>query len=482
MLQVCDRTPPVIKNTPKDIPCQEATSAAGAVVSYIHPTATDLVDGAVPVVCVLGAGSTFPLGVSMVVCTATDLHGNFVSTSFSVLVCDRTAPVISGTPANMPCQEATSRAGAVVTYNLPSAFDVVSGAVTVSCVPPSGSTFSLGTNTVVCSASDAEGNSASTSFTILVCDRTPPVIAKPPNVPCVEATSPLGADVTYPLPTASDAADPAVVVTCVKVSGTKFPVGVSTITCSATDASGNKATDVTFTISVCDRTPPVLVGVPPNLPCQEATTLGGSVVSYSPPTASDIVDGAVTVVCTPPSGSKFMVGTTTVTCIATDSRANSVTASFTVKICDTTPPVITGTPANIPCVEATSSQGAEVTYTLPTASDIVDGAVSVTCVQASGRVFPIGTTTVVCTAADVRGNRATSSFTVTVRLHTLLALVLPSFLRILLTCRCVRCDGHLITGVRPHCAHYHQHTDRHPVCGGHLCRRRCGDVHQPHRH
>jgi hypothetical protein len=171
-LQVCDSTPPTISNTPKDIPCQEATSAAGAVVSYIHPTATDLVDGAVTVTCVLAPGSTFPIGISIVVCTANDSYGNRASTSFTVLVCDRTAPVISGTPANMPCQEATSSAGAVVTYSTPSASDIVDGAVTVTCVKASGSTFALGTNTVVCTATDAVGNSASTSFTILVRDNS----------------------------------------------------------------------------------------------------------------------------------------------------------------------------------------------------------------------------------------------------------------------------------------------------------------------
>jgi hypothetical protein len=247
-----------------------------------------------------------------------------------------------------------------------------------------------------------------------VCDRTPPVISQPPNVPCVEATSSLGAVVTYSLPTVSDAADPAVVVTCLKVSGTTFPVGISTITCSATDASGNKAITVTFTIQVCDRTPPVLVSVPNDIPCVEATSAAGAVVTFTAPSSSDIVDGAVPVVCTPASGSTFSVGTTTVVCTATDANLNVASASFTIQVCDSTPPVITNTPTNIPCVEATSPQGAVVTYTLPTAFDIVDHAVAVSCVRFSGRIFPIGTSTVVCTAVDAHGNSASTSFTVQV--------------------------------------------------------------------
>jgi len=59
-------------------------------------------------------------------------------------------------------------------------------------------------------------------------------------------------------------------------------------------------------------------------------------------------------------------------------------------------------------------RGAVVTYGA-SASDAVDGPVPVSCAPASGTTFPIGTTTVACEASDARGNRATGSFTVTVR-------------------------------------------------------------------
>ena len=48
--------------------------------------------------------------------------------------------------------------------------------------------------------------------------------------------------------------------------------------------------------------------------------------------------------------------------------------------------------------------GAVVTYVKPTASDIVDGTVTVNCAPASGSTFPIATTTVNCTATDGPGN------------------------------------------------------------------------------
>ncbi len=66
------------------------------------------------------------------------------------------------------------------------------------------------------------------------------------------------------------------------------------------------------------------------------------------------------------------------------------------------------------CFEATSPQGAQVTYTKPTASDAVSGTATVTCDKASGSYFAAGTTTVTCTATDASGNSATYTFTVQV--------------------------------------------------------------------
>ncbi len=411
---ICDRTPPTIINTPGNIPCVEATSAAGAAVTYTPPTATDIVDVTVAVTCVLPSGSTFAIGVSTVICTAVDAHGNSASTSFTVQVCDDTAPVIIGTPANIPCVEATSPAGAQVEFIEPTASDAVD-AIVVVCVPPSNSTFPINTTTVTCTATDRHNNSAISTFTVTVCDTTPPLISDTPdNIPCVEATSPAGAVVTYTPPTAEDVFDgPNVPVTCAPASGSPFPVGLSFVTCTSTDAHGNSA-QTQFTVEVCDSTPPVITGTPSNIPCVEATGPSGAAVTYTPPTASDIVDGVVVAVCVPASGSTFPIATTTVTCTATDAHGNSASTSFTVQVCDRTPPTIDNTPNNIPCVEATSPAGAVVTYTPPTSNDIVDGVVPVTCSPASGSTFPVATTTVTCTAVDAAGNSASTSFTVQV--------------------------------------------------------------------
>lgn len=78
---------------------------------------------------------------------------------------DNTAPVVGSHPSlNVT---ATSAAGAVVNYTAPTATDNLDDpAPAVSCTPASGSTFAPGTTTVTCSATDASGNTGTSSFTV----------------------------------------------------------------------------------------------------------------------------------------------------------------------------------------------------------------------------------------------------------------------------------------------------------------------------
>jgi len=82
---------------------------------------------------------------------------------------DTTPPSIAAAP-DLPGNEATSSAGAVVTFSLPSASDE-GGIASESCNPASGSTFALGSTTVTCTAVDPAGNSASAHFDIGVVER-----------------------------------------------------------------------------------------------------------------------------------------------------------------------------------------------------------------------------------------------------------------------------------------------------------------------
>lgn len=117
----------------------------------------------------------------------------------------------------------------------------------VTCAPPSGAFFPLGTTTVNCGTSAGPG----CSFGVTVSDTQPPTIICPANVSAV-TPRPCNttAVVTYANPTVMDNCG-GVTMSCTPASGTSFPVGTTTVTCKATDGVGNMST-CSFTTTVFD--------------------------------------------------------------------------------------------------------------------------------------------------------------------------------------------------------------------------------------
>lgn len=130
-------------------------------------------------------------------------------------------------------------------------------------------------------------------------------------------------------------------------------------------------------------------------------------VTYSP-TVSGFPTPTVT--CSPPSGSSFNVGTTTVNCSATNSLGTA-NCSFTVTVNDTQLPTITCPGAIVSNI--TGAATCKVVNYSASASDNCPG-VNLSCVPPSGTCFPVGTTTVTCTATDASSNTRSCSFTVTI--------------------------------------------------------------------
>jgi hypothetical protein len=112
-----------------------------------------------------------------------------------------------------------------------------------------------------------------------------------------------------------------------------------------------------------DTTPPVLSGVPGDQTAS-TTSAAGTTVSWSAPTATDIVDGAVPVTCAPASGSRFAPGTTRVTCSATDRAGNTASASFDVTVTLTEQPIV-ASPVAIAATEGAPFTGTVATFTDP---------------------------------------------------------------------------------------------------------------------
>src|SRR5215203_2455540 len=431
------------------------------------------------------------LGQHNVTVTVTDsangFRGQTASDNIIVTISDKEPPQIS-----VPRQiiaEARGPNGANVTFTV-SATDIVDGSVPVSCRAQSSGTFQsgtttanfkLGTTTVNCHATDSSGNTGYGNFTVTVQDTTPPNITVPEDI-VVEATGPEGAKVNFTV-SATDVVDGKatlgsngaliqedqdgrdIEISCNPRSGSTFELGTTTVNCYAEDSSRNRV-DGSFSVTVQDTTPPIIT-VPEDI-VVEATGPEGAKVNFTV-SATDVVDGkatldrnnmliqdnvggSITISCNPASPSTLPVGGHTVQCSATDEAGNTATASFTVTVQDTTPPIIT-VPEDI-VVEATGPEGANVTFTV-SATDVVDGKatldrnnmliqgdnirgnITISCNPRSGDTFELGdtapstpasaatsgsvfmqsapSTSVNCYAEDSSDNGVNGSFSVTVR-------------------------------------------------------------------
>jgi CSLREA domain-containing protein len=178
------------------------------------------------------------------------------------------------------------------------------------------------------------------------------------------------------------------------------------------NASGGDGVDIgAFELTVCNH--------PPVAQCRNIQISAGSNCPASI-TAAQIDNGSFdpdpgdTIVSrTLDTSGPFGLGTHTVVLTVIDTHAAMSSCTATVTVVDTTPPTIT-CPANI-IIQTTNAGNTSVVvnYPLPTASDNC-GAVTVVCSPPSGASFPLGITTVTCTATDGAGNTASCSFTVTV--------------------------------------------------------------------
>ncbi|WP_422133998.1 HYR domain-containing protein [Endozoicomonas sp. ALD040] len=173
---------------------------------------------------------------------------------------DITAPVFSGVPSDIYVTAPAGQTSYVVTFASPTATDNTDGPVTptlTSSPTPglnSGSAFPLGVTTLTYTATDRTGNIAAYSFGVVVTtsphvDKTAPVFSGVPSN--IYKTAPAGetsAVVTFTSPTATDDEDGPVTPTQTSSptvglnSGSAFPLGVTTLTDTATDHAGNVAT------------------------------------------------------------------------------------------------------------------------------------------------------------------------------------------------------------------------------------------------
>jgi CSLREA domain-containing protein len=197
-------------------------------------------------------------------------------------------------------------------------------------------TFPVGTSTVDCTASNGGGSDASCSFTVTVNDTQNPTVTAPANVsvntgPGATSCSVMVSESTLGTANASDNCSGVSIDRTGVPAGNLFPVGVTTVTYTATDASGNHAV-ATQTVTVIDNTPPVITSCAP----PQSAGANGSGQAAVPDFTTTVVANdncAVTSITqSPAAGTVVGIGTTPVTITVKDAANNTATCntSFTV--------------------------------------------------------------------------------------------------------------------------------------------------------
>ena len=165
----------------------------------------------------------------------------------------------------------------------------------------------------------------------------------PPSISACPANQTVNTDpgtctalVSFTAPTAT-AGCPAPTVTC-RIGATPitsphaFPVGTSTVTCTASNGVAPDAS-CSFTVTVNDTENPAIT-CPANITATENPPgSGAAVVTYAAPVGTDACPGATTVQTAGlASGNAFPVGVTTNTFRVTDAAGNMANCSFTVTV------------------------------------------------------------------------------------------------------------------------------------------------------
>ena len=164
-LTVGDTTPPVL-TLPSDFTVYTNTSTSTNATNVIFTTsALDNVDGNRTVTCTPASGSTLPIGVTTITCTAKDLSNNIATGTFKITVLASIIPTLS-LPAPITVT-ATSATGAPVSFTA-SYTDSIDGTKPATCTPASGATFPIGQTTVTCTGTTTRGGTATGQFTVTV--------------------------------------------------------------------------------------------------------------------------------------------------------------------------------------------------------------------------------------------------------------------------------------------------------------------------
>jgi len=164
-ITVVDTVAPIL-TVPADISA-DTSVPQGVTVDFSGVSATDVVGLANPASCDKESGDLFPIGDTVVTCTASDTSGNTSTGSFTITVVSDTPPPIITVPSNL-IVDAQSSGGTNVDYSEVTAADPLGVTDGPTCDYQSGSFFNVGTTTVTCTATNTPGFVSTETFTVTV--------------------------------------------------------------------------------------------------------------------------------------------------------------------------------------------------------------------------------------------------------------------------------------------------------------------------
>ncbi len=269
------------------------------------------------------APSQFPAGVTTVTWTVLDDAAHSLFGTQTVTVLDLEPPVI-GNCQNLVYATDPGACGAVIRWSPPSTMDNC-GLATVTSNRRPGDFFPPGSTTVTYVVTDTSGNTNSCSFSVTIVDTEAPRLNCPGNI---LASTDLGqctkSNVAFVV-TATDNCAIATNVACIPPPGSSFAVGQRTVTCIASDNSGNIGS-CSFTVTIRELQPPTITGCPTN----RVLALGSNCTLAVPNLTTELVavdncGGAIVVAQNPPTTATMSLGTNLVTLTAADASGNTVT-------------------------------------------------------------------------------------------------------------------------------------------------------------
>ena len=358
------------------------------------------------------SGSQFELGSTNVVHVASDSQGNVGNCTFTVTVTDNQSPTIT-CPANIAtptdsgvCGAVANFSGATTTDNCGSTAGQTSGMV-------SGSTFPVGTSSVVFTATDGI-NTNTCTMTVSITDATPPVIVCPSDITSNRDAGKCNATVSFTPPVGTDACNVTTSLTQGLPPGSVFPLGDTLVVYTAVDASGNQAS-CQLTVRVLDNDNPQIT-CPGDIQANNTPGQCGTNVTYASPATSDCIVSTLGSVQAIGSGNVFSVGTHTETYNVTNVAGVSSMCSFVVAIADVELPQITC--PTVAGVIGTDSGvcNATLTYTAPVGVDNCGNSVTVQTAGAGpgGVVSANYSSREAFVVTDASGLQASCDFTVMV--------------------------------------------------------------------